>query len=60
MEVRKSKISEKENSVKTSKLVGALDYVEWKRSMKAYLLRDFLLVGLRNSPENSDERGTAD
>ena len=54
-------MSEKKDSVKLGKLEGALDYVEWKQSMKVYLRRnDFLLIGLRKSPENSDERGTAD
>ena len=54
-------MSEKKDSVKIGKLEGALDYVEWKRSMKAYLRRDdFLLVGLRKSPENSNKRGNAD
>ena len=43
------------------KLEGALEYVEWKRSMRAYLHRDdFMLLGLRKSPENSDERATSD
>ena len=52
---------EKPDSVKIVKLEGAIDYVEWKRSMKAYLHHDdFILVGIRKSPENSDEGGSPD
>ena len=54
-------MSEKKGSVKIGTLEDTLDYVDWKMSMRAYLRRDdFLLVGLRKSPENSDERGTVD
>ena len=39
---------------------SALNYVEWERSIKAYLRRDdFMFVKLRKSPENSDEKGIA-
>ena len=54
-------MSEKKDSVKIGKLEGTLDHVQWEILMKAYIRRDdFMLVGLRLSPENSDERGTAD
>lgn len=54
-------MKEKIVSVKIRKLEGTLDCAEWKRSMKAYLHRDdFMLLRLRKSPKNSDERGTAD
>ena len=40
-------MSEKKESEKIVKLEGALEYVEWKRSMKTYVhFDDFMLVGL--------------
>ena len=47
--------------MKKAKLEGAIEYVEWKRSMKEYLLcDDFMLIGLRKSPGNSGERKILD
>ena len=54
-------MSAKKESVKIGKLDTAFDYIEWKRSIKAYLSRDdFMLVGIRRSPENTGERETVD
>ncbi len=48
--------SDKQDSVKIAKLGGALDFIEWKRSMKAFLRRDdYLLLGLQESPSSTTQ-----
>ena len=54
-------MSEKKDSVKTSKLDNAFDYIGWNQWKNACLHSiDFVLAGLRKPPDNSDERETVE
>jgi len=51
---------EDKKGVKIAKLEGALDFVEWRRMIKAYLRRDdYLLLGLEKSAEDDTQQAIA-